>query len=225
VLRGVIFDFDGVLVDSEHAHFEALRSVLAQRAAIHITTAEYMEHYLGYDDRTCFRRAFELHRREVPAEGITDLVSAKWEAYNHALDAVPFLPGAIALIVALHEAGIPIAIASGSRRGEIETILRSENLLGRFRGIVSSDDVQNFKPHPEPYLRARVLIGAAESAEGVVVIEDSAAGASSARAARLRVIGVAGPGTLHSAELFDLVVKSLSDLSVADLEQVASRRT
>jgi beta-phosphoglucomutase len=221
MLRGVIFDFDGVLVDSEHAHFEALRSVLSEQAAIHITTAEYMQHYLGFDDHTCFVRAFELHGRGTPAKRVTELVSAKWDAYSRALGTVPFLPGAIALVVALHEAGIPAAIASGSRRHEIETILRRENLLGRFRGIISSDDVQNFKPHPEPYLRARGLIGASESAAGVVVLEDSVAGASSARAAGLRVIGVASGDARHPSGPFDFVVTSLADLTIADVEKAA----
>ena len=63
MLRGVIFDFDGVLVDSEAAHFEALRSVLADEVEGEVTQAEYDEHYLGFDDHTCFRRALELRGR------------------------------------------------------------------------------------------------------------------------------------------------------------------
>ena len=221
-LRGVVFDFDGVLVDSEAAHFEALRRVLEDEVAITIDHAEYLQNYLGYDDHACFRRAFEIHGGAGSSYQIADLVELKWKAYDEGLLRIPFLPGGCELVRALHAAGVPLAIASGSRRYEIETMLGARQLLGVFEGIVSSDDVVNFKPHPEPYLRARSILGAADSPEGIVAFEDSKAGMASARAAGLRVIGVAGFGPRVGLGLAHRVVDSLTEVSVADVAAVAA---
>lgn len=221
MLRGVVFDFDGVLVDSEYVHFEAIRDVLAREAGIAITHDEYLEHYLAHDDHTCFRRAFEIHGATATYERIADLVDMKWHAYDRRLPSVPFLPGARDLVLALHAAGVPLAIASGSRRNEIETLLRSQDLLAAFRGIVSADEVDNFKPHPEPYLRARAVIGAADSSEGAIAIEDSSTGMASARAAGLRVIGVVGSLPRAKLGLAHHIVESLVGLTLEDLASVA----
>lgn len=222
MLRGVVFDFDGVLVDSEYVHFEAIRDVLAREAGIAITHDEYLEHYLAHDDHTCFRHAFEIHGATTSWDRISELVDMKWAAYAERLPTVPFLPGARDLVLALHAANVPLAIASGSRRNEIETLLRSQDLLAAFRGIVSADDVDNFKPHPEPYLRARAVIGAGESSEGVVAFEDSSTGMASARAAGLRVIGVVGSLPRAKLGLAHLVVESLVGFGVDDVAAVAS---
>ena len=192
MLRGVIFDFDGVLVDSERSHFEGLRVVLAESAGIDISFHEYTEHYLAYDDHAGMRRALERHGQDASPTRVDDLATRKKEVFADLLPKIAFLPGAKDLILALHDAGVPLAIASGARRQEIEALLRAQDLLTSFRGIVSADDVHNFKPHPEPYLRGRMLVGAADSAQGVVAFEDSIPGVAAARAARNRVLSTAG---------------------------------
>lgn len=223
MLRGVIFDFDGVLVDSEHAHFEALRNVLAGEAGIAITLAEYADNYVGYDDQTCFRRAFEIHRVESLPVPIDDLVEKKRRAYNEGLAHIPLLPGARDLILALHEASVPLAIASGSRRHEIESLLRTHDVQAAFRGIVSADDVRNFKPHPEPYLLARDVVGSRDSGEGVVAIEDSPPGIASALAAGLRVIGITNSHPREKLGLAHRVIDSLVGLGVPGLASLTAR--
>jgi len=223
VLRGVIFDFDGVLVDSESAHFEAFRSVLGTEVEGEVTQAEYDEHYLGYDDHTCVRRALELRGRTASPEVVSDLVDRKWQAYDGELSRIPFFPGAEDLVLALYAASVPLAIASGSHRNEIESILRGHGLLQCFRGVISADDVQNFKPHPEPYLRARAVLGAVDSPAGLVAIEDSTTGMASARAAGLRVIGVTNSRPREKLGLAHHVVDSLVEISVAGIEGIARR--
>ena len=223
MLRGVIFDFDGVLVDSEAAHFDAFRTVLATEVEGEVTQVEYDENYLGYDDHTCFRRAFELRGRTASREVVIDLVDRKWQAYDDGLSKIPFFPGAEKLVLALYAAAIPLAIASGSHRSEIESILRAHGLLPCFRGVISSDDVVNFKPHPEPYLRARALLGAVESAAGIVAIEDSATGMAAASAADLRVIGVTNSRPREKLGLAHHLVDSLAELSVEDMVRIAAK--
>ncbi len=223
MLRGVIFDFDGVLVDSESAHFEAFRSVLATEVDGEVTQAEYDEHYLGYDDHTCVRRAFELRGRVASPEVVIDLVDRKWQAYDDGLSNIPLFPGAADLVLALYAASVPLAIASGSHRNEIESILRARGLLPCFRGVISADDVLNFKPHPEPYLRARALLGAIDSPADLVAIEDSTTGMAAARAAGLRVIGVTNSRPRAKLGLAHHVVDSLVELSVEAIARVAQR--
>jgi beta-phosphoglucomutase-like phosphatase (HAD superfamily) len=220
VIRGVIFDFDGVLVDSESAHFEAFRRVLAEEVEGEVTQAEYDEHYLGYDDHTCVRRALELRGRAALPDVVSDLVDRKWQAYDEGLSTIPFFEGAEDLVLALYAASIPLAIASGSHRNEIESILRARGLLPCFRGVISADDVVNFKPHPEPYLRSRALLGAIDSPAGVVAIEDSPTGMASARAAGLRVIAVTNSRPREKLGLAHHVVDSLAELSTDDIARM-----
>jgi beta-phosphoglucomutase-like phosphatase (HAD superfamily) len=222
MLRGVIFDFDGVLVDSEAAHFDALRQALAGEVESEVTRAEYDEHYLGFDDHTCVRRALELRGQPAPPEVVSDLVDRKWQAYDEGLSKIPLSRGAFDLVLALHAAAVPLAVASGSHRNEIESILRAHGLLQCFRGVIGAEDVQNFKPHPEPYLRSRAMLGAVEEPAGIVAIEDSASGLASARAANLRVIGVTNSLPRVKLGLAHYVVDSLAELSVESLARIAT---
>ena len=222
MLRGVIFDFDGVLVDSERAHFEGFRVVLAEQAGFEITFHEYTEYYLAYDDHSGMRRALERHGLAASPTLVDDLARRKKALFAELLPRISLLPGARDLIQALDDQGVPLAIASGSRRHEIETQLESHGLRKAFRGIVSADDVENFKPHPEPYLCGRAVIGAGGSAEGVVAFEDSTTGMAAARAANLRVIGVANSHPREKLGLAHRVVDSLEELSVADVAEVAT---
>ena len=222
MLRGVIFDYDGVLVDSERAHFEGFRVVLAEAAGFEITFHEYTERYLAYDDHGGIRRALEFHAQEAPDALVDELATRKKAVFAELLPRIAFLPGAKELILALQGGGVPLAIASGARKREITALLESQALLGAFRGIVSADDVDNFKPHPEPYLRARAMLADAESSEGLVAFEDSMPGMTSARAANLRVIGVTNSHPREKLGLAHRVVDSLEELTVEDVTEVAA---
>jgi len=215
MLRGVIFDFDGVLVDSERAHFEAFRVTLADHAGFEITFDEYTEHYLAHSDHVGTQKALERHARSASPDRVDELAVRKKRVFADLLPRIAFLPGAKDLIVALHRAGVPLAIASGARRVEIEALLGNAGLRASFHGIVSADDVDNFKPHPEPYLRGRALVGAKEDPRGIVVFEDSPTGMASARAANLRVIGVTNS---HPRERLGLAHRVIDSLEEMDLE-------
>ena len=221
MLKGVIFDFDGVLVDSEKAHFEGMRLALLENAGIDITFHEYTEHYLAYDDHGGMRRALERYEKDTHPNVVDGLATRKKTLFEELLPKIAFLPGAADLIVVLHEARVPLAIASGARRVEIETLLQAANLLDRFNGIVSADDVVSFKPHPEPYLRARAFVGALDSPEGIVVFEDSAPGIAAARAADLRVIAITNSMPRAKLGLAHGIIDSLTEMSLPALEAFA----
>lgn len=211
-LRAVVFDFDGVLADTERLHLVALRDTLATRGWT-LTDEDYFTHYLGYDDRGCLTEFARRQGVSLNGETLHSLLSDKEERYATLFARGEVLyPTARACIERLAEV-FPLAIASGSLRGEIETILDANDLLSFFSVIVGADDVKEGKPAPESYVRAVDLLGVA-GAEAVA-IEDSPWGLQSARGAGLRTIGIttsyAAPALTDAMH----VVTSLDDITPA----------
>jgi beta-phosphoglucomutase len=190
-LKAVIFDFDGVLVDSEPLHYRSLRDCLLPEG-ITIDSREYAETYLAYDDREAIRVALERHGHAYDAERVEAIALRKAAIFDGLMSEIPFFPGARELVRLLAKE-LPVAIASGALRYEIEQIVTAGGIRDQFQTIVGADDVQRGKPHPEPYLTAMKRL--AERAPGLspgdcLVFEDSMAGIASARAAGMRVVGV-----------------------------------
>jgi HAD superfamily hydrolase (TIGR01509 family) len=192
-MRAVLFDFDGVLVDSEPLHSRAFRECLAAEG-IHLTEEEYNRTCIGYDDWTALRLTLERHQGvATPPARVHELAERKAEIYERLLPEVPFYPGARDLVRAL-AAEVPLAIASGALHDEIERTLAAGGLTDAFTAIVGADDVRQTKPHPEPYLAAMRAVS--RRAPGIspaqcLVIEDSTTGVAAGRAAGMRVLAVA----------------------------------
>jgi HAD superfamily hydrolase (TIGR01509 family) len=223
-MRAVIFDFDGVLVNSEPLHFRALREALLGEG-IAITADEYLVEYVAYDDRGSIRIALERHGRPVSPERVGALAAAKAEAFERLMAEIPFYPGARELVRAL-AVEMPVAIASGARRGEIERILAAGGLREHFAAVIGADDVTRTKPDPEPYQAAFERI--APLAPGltpaeVVVFEDTIPGIAAARAAGMKVIGVAQTYPAGKLGLAHGVVPTLEGLGVAEVRAIFER--
>jgi HAD superfamily hydrolase (TIGR01509 family) len=220
-LRAVIFDFDGVLVNSEPLHFRSLRECLMD-FGVAIDEEEYLRHYLAYDDRGALRLAFERHGVPFDRARLQAAAQTKARIFRQLMPEIPFFPGARELVRAL--AGeLPLAIASGAQREEIEAILEAGGVRDAFKAVVGAGDVRSSKPHPEPYLAA--VSGLARWATGLqpeacLAFEDSMPGIAAARAAGMKVIGVSNtypPAKLSAA---DRVVDTLSGLDVTDLRRL-----
>jgi HAD superfamily hydrolase (TIGR01509 family) len=219
MLRALVFDFDGVIANSEPLHFRAFRDVLAE-ADVVLTEAEYYGRYLGFDDVGAFEAIAGDRGRAWRAETIRELVARKatrMEALER--DVSVLFPGA-ADAVRRAAAAVPIAIASGAIRAEIQRVLDRERLASCFHAIVAAEDTAASKPAPDPYRRAVALLEFAVHAplapDDCVALEDSNWGLDSARAAGLRTVGVAQtyPSTSLRA---DLVIDSIAAL---DLQQI-----
>jgi HAD superfamily hydrolase (TIGR01509 family) len=219
MLRAVVFDFDGVIADSEPLHFRALRECLLPEG-VTIDEREYYSTYLAYDDRTSIRLALENHLLPYDSARVTVVAERKAKVFDAMLRRVPFFPGVPELIAALARE-VPLAIASGANRDEIERILEVGGLRDHFSAIVGADDVARTKPDPQPYERAVALL--ARDADGLlpgecVAFEDSMAGIASARGAGLKVVGVT---TSYSADKLGgahRVVQSLAGVTRSELE-------
>jgi beta-phosphoglucomutase-like phosphatase (HAD superfamily) len=227
-LSAVVFDFDGVIADSEPLHFEGFRRVLAGEG-VTLSKRDYYERYLGYDDAGAFRAALADHGQRFDEGRIAGLVADKVALFPQLLAGHSVIyPGAASCIVRLG-AEVPLAIASGAALDDIEAVLRGTGLRDRFRTIVAAEHTPRSKPHPDPYrravdnLREQGVVDPDVSARHVVAIEDSVWGLQSARDAGLRTVAVTTSYRAAELGIADLVVASLDGLTVERLDALVAQ--
>lgn len=225
MLRAVIFDFNGIIVDDEPIHFKLFERVLGEEG-IALTEADYYARYLGFDDRGAFMAGFRENNRPLSNQKLQELIERKAAYYQEAIrNHVTVFPGVKNLVAELART-LPLAVASGALRHEIETILRTLELLDHFRAIVAAEDVTQGKPAPEIYLKALAALNAQGgngkpiAAADCVVIEDSKEGVKGALRAGMKCLAVTNS---HPAELLsdaDAVVKSLEEVKLSFLQKM-----
>ena len=217
MLRAVIFDFNGIIVDDEPIHFELFQKVFAEEG-INLTKDAYYARYLGFDDRGAFSFGYREHNRFLGQEHLTELIARKAVYYQDAIrNHIEIFPGVKPLIRKLAES-LPLAVASGALRNEIETILTTAGLIDYFKAIVSAEDVERGKPEPDIFLKALDSLNRQNSqtirAGECVVIEDSKEGIKGARRASMKCLAVTNS---HPAELLNeatAVVKTLEAVTL-----------
>lgn len=217
-LRAAVFDFDGVIVDSEPLHFRSLRDALRPEG-VEITEEEYLQVYLAYDDREAIRLALERHGEDTDPARRERIEARKVEIFARLIPEVPVFDGARDLVRALEDE-MPLAIASGARHGEIDAILRGISLRDAFLTIVGAEDAERTKPDPAPYLEAarRLAVLAPGLAPGdCVAFEDSMAGIAAALAAGMKVVGVAHSYPAEKLRAAHRVVDSLVGVDAGSL--------
>lgn len=200
-MKAVIFDFDGIIVDTEPLHFKSFQRVLAP-LGMEFTWQEYVDTYIGFDDRDAFREAFKSNRKNLQSEELHSLISRKASVFQEViLDGVSAYPGVLELIQHLRAADIPLAICSGALRSDIEPILALLDLKNTFDVIVSADDVTSSKPDPECYQLAFDKLNETRQISvdklSAIAIEDTPTGITAARRAGLPVCAVSNS---YSAE-------------------------
>jgi beta-phosphoglucomutase len=215
--EAVLFDFDGILVDSEPMHYRAFIEVL-DPLGMGFPWKEYVEIYMGFDDRDAFREAFRAKGIDLDEENLAKLVAAKSRAFQDGIrKGVTAYPGAVPVVESLYAAGRPLALCSGALRSDIDPILARLGVARRFGVIVSADDVRRSKPDPESYALAFARLSEKYATlltvpEKSVAVEDTPAGIRSAKEAGLRVLAVTnsfGAGELAEA---DWIAESLESV-------------
>jgi len=215
-LRAVVFDFDGVIANSEPLHYLAFRDVLAG-VGIGLTEEDYYARYLGFDDVGSYEAIARDRGRRWSVDEIGELVGLKAVRMERLeRDTSVLFPGAAEAVRRAADV-LPIAIASGALGAEIRRVLDRERLTDCFHAIVAAEDTPVSKPAPEPYLRAVALLEFAVHAPlapgDCVAIEDSIRGLESARAAGLRTIAVAQTYA-RTALNADLVLDSIAEFTI-----------
>ena len=220
-LRAAVFDFDGVIVDSEPLHFRSLRDAL-RGEGVEITEEDYLEHLLAYDDREAIRLALEHHGERADPARVDRVEALKVETFARLIPEVPVFEGACDLVRALEKA-MPIAIASGARHDEVDAILRGVGLRDAFSAIVGAEDAERAKPDPAPYLEAARRLGARTPGlvpADCVAFEDSVPGIASALGAGMKVVGVAHSYPAEKLRAAHRVVDSLRGVDVPALRSL-----
>lgn len=220
-MQAIIFDFDGIIADTEPLHFEGLRRTLTE-IGITLTETDYYTNYLGFDDRGCILEALRTHGRPADPSLVQDLLRRKAAAYlasiqNHLVifpGVRPFVEEAAALY--------PLAIASGALRPEIELILEQAGIRKVFRHITSAEDVAHGKPHPEPFLHALAGLNRSERRSAIspgacLVIEDSLPGIRAAKTAGMKVLAVANTHTVQDLHEAHAISHGLDQTNLAEL--------
>ena len=219
-LTAIIFDFDGVIADTEPLHFTSFRQTLAE-IGINLTESDYYANYLGYDDRGCFIEALTTHQRSTDTATIAQLMQRKALAYMESVKDHPVVFTGVREFVREVAAAYPLAIASGALRSEIEVILEQTGLRKDFLHITSAEDVARGKPDPQTFLHAldglnqRRLQGI--TAESCLVIEDSIPGIRGAKTAGMKVLAVANTHTIQDLHEAHAVVQDLARVRLGEL--------
>jgi beta-phosphoglucomutase len=222
-LHAIVFDFDGVIADSEPLHLRAWQQELAEEG-MPLSREEYFERYLGYDDVGMLEALTRDRGVPMTSGHITALVARKGEKLQAMLNAGEVLfPGAAAFVRSA-AAAVPIAIASGALRHEIVQIVEGAGLGDLFTTIVASGDTPESKPSPAPYLLAfeqlRQAAGNHLDPKRCVAIEDSVWGLESARGAGLRCVGVTTSYAADQLAGAELIVDGLNALTIPALEDL-----
>jgi HAD superfamily hydrolase (TIGR01509 family) len=207
----VIFDNDGLTLDTEHTWTRAESRLYARYGTEF--TLDHKREMLG----TSGAKSALTMERHLGQPGRGDELRVELRELVHdELDGtgVEPMPGAVELIGALRDAGIPIGLATNSGREFATRALRAAGIYDHFDAVVSAEDVERPKPAPDVYLAAAAELGA--EPEACVGLEDSETGVAAARAAGMTVVGVPSfPGIDLGAA--HLVVPSLTDPRVRDL--------
>jgi beta-phosphoglucomutase len=226
MLEAVIFDFDGVVVDSEPIHMDCFRQVV-RPYGVEFTDEQYYDRYLSYSDREALTQMVRQYDLDPAAVDIDALIAAKTKLMQHALatSADP-LPGALELMRATRDRGLALAICSAALRQEVELPLRRAGVFDLVQLIVAAEDVHIHKPDPAGYIetcrRLGVLLGRDLLPERCVAIEDSPGGVAAAKAAGMAALAVTNTVPAAALAQADCIVDSLAGVTLDSLAQLVS---
>ena len=225
-LQAIVFDFDGVIADSEPLHLTAFQRALAEEG-IALSSEDYYSRYLGYDDVGMFEAVARDRAIAMSDRHVTALVARKGAVLHELLlrGAILF-PGAVEFIRAAADE-VPIAIASGAMRHEILEVVEAAGVGELFMTIVAAGDTPEGKPSPAPYLLAfeqlRGKTGRDLDPQRCVAIEDSRWGLESARGAGLRCVGITNSYAADELAAAELVVRGLNELTLSALDRLCAK--
>ncbi|KTD02255.1 HAD family phosphatase [Fluoribacter gormanii] len=211
----IIFDFDGVILDSEPIHYEACCHVL-KPLGISISYSDYTEKYLGLSDKDMFPKLLDNEGFSSSVAETKRLIQQKTEAYINIIntrDPLPLIVDFEQFIFKIAPKVNKIAICSGSSRGEITAVLsrvRQGKLRAYFDAIVTTEDVQSGKPSPEGYLLTAKLLNVTPGR--CLVIEDTLHGIKAAKAAGMQVIGLTTTYDRHQFLIADQAITGYRQL-------------
>lgn len=224
MLKAVIFDFDGIIVDTEPLHYRAFQRILEPLGKGY-PWDDYVSRYMGFDDRDAFLEAFAAAGEQLSHEMLEQLIDQKAMIFQEVIASgvLPY-PGVVELATEL--AGkLPLALCSGALPSDILPILKQHALENVFSVIVTAADVEASKPDPASYRLAVERLQTAFPDHGIdpsscLAIEDTPAGIASANGAGIRVVAVTNSYPADHLQSACKVVESLAELGFDDLDRL-----
>jgi HAD superfamily hydrolase (TIGR01509 family) len=223
MLNAVIFDFDGIIVDTEPLHYRAFQEIL-EPLGLGYSWQEYLERYMGFDDRDAFREAFLVGGRPLSDHELKECIAEKAQAFLRIVSTgVAPYPGVVEMIRSI-SGNLPLGLCSGALHSDIEPILAQLGLTGAFDAMVTAEEVAASKPDPESYRltlrRLQELFPGRIEPAASLAIEDTPAGITSATGAGLKVLAVTNSYPADRLTGASRVVQSLAGLDLEALRLI-----
>ena len=224
MLKAIIFDFNGVILNDEPLHFASMRDAVAA-LGIQLDEELYWSRYLPFDDATCLEKICADNAVQLSESERQAALARKISGYERLIQSqYPLFPGVPGFIRS-SSSRYPMAIASGARRAEILAALQATDLISHFRVIVGAEDFTLGKPNPESYLLALERLNASlnGSHENIrpsecLVIEDSVGGVQGSMAAGMVCLAVTNTYSAEKLAKAHRVVSSLHEVTLESLE-------
>jgi len=216
--EAVIFDFDGVIVDTEPLHYAAFQRLL-EPLGLGFSWDQYVDTYMGFDDRDAFIEAFKANGTGLSATDLQSFIDRKADLFQEIIrDGISAYPGVVDLIRGIRASRTPLAISSGALRSDIGPILETLGIADCFDVIVTAEDVARSKPDPECYRLAQTRLNEFRRLNltpgQVLAIEDTPAGIAAAKGAGLRVIAVTNSYPAAHLSQADQIVETLDPAEI-----------
>jgi beta-phosphoglucomutase len=225
MLKAVIFDFDGVITDSEMLHLKAFNEAL-DSYGINITKEDYYNEYLGLTDRDLLKTLNEKGILKIQANQLGKILQQKKLIFAKLAQSESKIIGGVEeFLQMLEENKIPMAICSGALLGEIELILNQTGLRKYFEIIVSAQDVKKGKPDPEGFVLTLKKLKENNPEilpQDCIVIEDSRWGLEAAKAAGMKTVAVTNSYDEKELSTADKITDNLSKLTLSELKKISS---
>lgn len=213
-MKAVIFDMDGVIIDSEPLHQEVEAELLQELGGF--MTAADKENFVGTTDQymwSTMKERFDL------TESVEEMIEQKKEHFLEKVHTVPLVPGFKDVLDELVAAGYLIALASSNNRRAVDQIIDQFDLGSYLQVAMSGEDVTHGKPDPEIFLKTALVLDV--EPEDCLVVEDAKNGVLAAKAAGMKCVGLnnpnSGPQDLAAA---DLIVESYADFDLETIENL-----
>jgi beta-phosphoglucomutase family hydrolase len=217
--KAVIWDMDGIIADTRLGHFKSWQYVFRKKGTV----------YTDEDSRRNFGRRNDAIIHDILGESISDeelkAIGFEKEDYfrRNAKDSIIAFPGVLKLLSELKSNGFAAAVASSAPLENVRLILSALGITDKFRTIVSGEDVTEGKPHPQVFLLAAEKLGV--KPECCIVIEDAIAGVAAAKSAGMRCIAVTNTHPAEKLRQADLIVASLEQVDIAELNKLLNKKT
>ena len=226
MFKAVIFDFDGVITDSEVLHLRAFNQSLVPYG-VEISTKDYYTNYLGFSDFDCYKALTDNGLLKIDERQIGGIINEKSQIFEELTKTEGrTIEGVHEFLQMLEENNIHMAICSGSLLVEIEVVLEESRLRHFFAEIVSAEQVKKGKPHPEGFLLALQKLNKTcrppIAANECIIIEDSRWGLQAGKAAGMHTIAVTNSYDAEQLTIAEKIVAHLNELTINDLQQLCS---